>query len=30
MKRRFFFGLIFAGLLVLAVGGWTVQALRRA
>jgi hypothetical protein len=30
MKRRLFFLLLVAGLLVLACGGWTVQGVRRA
>jgi len=30
MKRRLLFLLLFAGLLVLACGGWTVQGVRRA
>ena len=29
MKRRFFILLLVTGLLLLAVGGWTVQGLRR-
>jgi hypothetical protein len=30
MKRRFLFVLLVTGLLVLALGGWTVQGLRWA
>jgi hypothetical protein len=30
MKRRLFFLLVVTGLLVLAIGGWTVQGLRWA
>jgi hypothetical protein len=30
MKRRLFFLLLCLGLLVLAVGGWTVQGVRTA
>ncbi len=30
MKRRFFFLLLVTGLLLLALGGWTVQGLRWA
>jgi hypothetical protein len=30
MKRRLFFLILVAGLVTLAVGGWTVQGVRRA
>jgi hypothetical protein len=30
MKKRLYFLLLVLGLIVLAVGGWTVQGLRRA
>jgi hypothetical protein len=29
MKRRLLFALLVTGLIVLAVGGWTVQGVRR-
>lgn len=29
VKKRFYFVLLVTGLLLLAVGGWTVQGLRR-
>jgi hypothetical protein len=30
MKRKLFFLIVVAGLVVLACGGWTVQGMRRA
>jgi hypothetical protein len=29
MKKRLLFALLFTGLIVLALGGWTVQGVRR-